>query len=67
MKIEATKMYPALFRFGMRQIVRCKGELGTIIGRAERACGEPTYLVRELESESTTRGIARPESALTAF
>lgn len=64
MKTE-TNHTPANFRFGMRQIVRCKGAPGTIIGRADHAKGEPTYLVRDIESASLTHGVARRESELT--
>ncbi len=52
------------FRYYMWQVVRHKGELGTIIGRAEHAKGEPTYLVRDIESASLTHGAARRESEL---
>jgi hypothetical protein len=55
------------FRFGMRQVVRHKGKPHTIIGRAEHASGEPTYLVRGIESESKTHGVARRESELVAL
>ncbi len=54
----------ANFKFGMRQVVRHKGEPGTIIGRAEHASGEPTYLVREIESQSLTHGAPYRESQL---
>ena len=64
MKTE-NKPVAANFRFGMRQIVRNKVSLGTIIGRAEHAKGEPTYLVRDIESASLTHGVARRESELT--
>ena len=52
------------FRYYMWQVVKCKGALGTIIGRAEHAKGEPTYLVRDIESASLTHGVARRESEL---
>lgn len=52
------------FKFGMRQIVRHNGEPGTIIGRTELASGEPTYLVREIESQSLTHGASYRESQL---
>lgn len=57
----------AMFRFAMRQVIRCKGHLGTIIGRAEHANGEPTYLVRDIESASLTHGVAKRESELTGI
>lgn len=52
------------FKFGMWQIVRYNKELGTVIGRAEHASGEPTYLVREIESQSLTHGASYRESQL---
>lgn len=58
------KMALVKFQFSMRQVVRSKGKLGTIIGRAEHAKGEPTYLVRDIESASLTHGVARRESEL---
>lgn len=54
----------ASFKFGMRQIVLHNGEPGTIIGRTEHAFGEPTYLVREIESLSLTHGAPYRESQL---
>ena len=57
----------AQFKFGMRQVVKHKGALGTVIGRAEHRLGEPTYLVRSIESLSATEGTSRKESELVAF
>lgn len=58
---------PAAFRFDMRQVVQTKDGLGTVIGRTDSAGGEPTYLVRDFESESLTEGVVRKESELLAF
>ena len=57
----------APFKFGMRQVVKHQGVAGTVIGRAEHAAGEPTYLVRGIESASLTDGMARKQSELVAF
>lgn len=57
----------AQFKFGMRQVVKHKGVPGTVIGRAEHRLGEPTYLVRGIESLSATEGTTRKESELVAF
>lgn len=63
MKTE-NKPAAANFKFGIRQVVRHNKELGTVIGRAEHASGEPTYLVREIESQSLTHGASYRESQL---
>ena len=54
------------FLFGMRQRVRTQDGLGTVIGRAEHAASEPTYLVRDFESNSLTEGTSRREADLVA-
>lgn len=61
-------MQPA-FQFGMRQMVNTPGKKlpGTVIARADRANGEPLYLVRPFTSESLTKGRAYPQSSLTAW
>lgn len=57
------------FKFDMRQVVYYPDANlpGTIIGRAEHASKEPTYLVRACNSESLTEGKAFTESVLKAF
>lgn len=61
-----THFPPPVFRFGMRQVVRTKDGLGTVIGRAEHVVGPNTYLVRDFKSSSLTEGTARYESELSA-
>jgi hypothetical protein len=62
-------MSEQIFKFGMRQVVYYPdaNQPGTIIGRAEHANKEPTYLVRPFSSESLTEGKAFEESVLKAF
>ena len=57
----------APFKFGMRQVVKHEGRAGTVIGRAEHAASEPTYLVRDIDSQSVTDGTPRKQSELRAF
>lgn len=58
---------PEPYLFGMRQVVHTPTGLGTVIGRTESAAGEPTYLVRDFESESLTEGKTYSQADLRAF